>query len=122
MRLSQKRIDRVLVVAEKPDLRDLAVAEVLDDHVVRVQLLVAALVVRPLEADSVLVVREVRVWVERELGSALQEAPEHLQELIVALVFPCQGALPRIVDDDVVDEESGESLYVASDLCLIQVA
>ena len=65
--LTEERVDRVVVLAQEPELRDLAVAEVTDEGVVRVQGFIAALEVRPLKDDSVLVVGQVRVRLERVL-------------------------------------------------------
>lgn len=55
--LSEERVGSTLVVAQEPELRDLAVPEVTDEGVVRVQGFGPALVVGPLEADAMLVIR-----------------------------------------------------------------
>jgi hypothetical protein len=121
-RLAEEAVDRVLVLAEEPDLRDLSVPEVTEERVVAVERLVAALVVRELEADAVLVVGQVRVRCERVRGWPLQEPREQVQELILPLVHPRERALPWDVDHDVVGEVAAERLYVAPQLRLVQVA
>ena len=55
--LSEERVGSTLVVAQEPELRDLAVPEVTDEGVVRVQGFGPALVMGPLEADAMLVIR-----------------------------------------------------------------
>src|SRR5918996_6451806 len=80
------------------------------------------LVVGALKQHTMLVVGEIRVRLERELGHALGELLEHLAELILPLVIPGDRALPRHMDDDVVRVGVHERHKVAPRLGLVRVA